>query len=141
MTTYLENYLASVNTLPIELKRNFQLMRDLDERTEEVNIKFERQRNEKRNPSQQDLRELQEELQQAIDWGEEKIKIAAQSYDLVDKHIRRLDLDLKKFERELERDKQQQLQQTNQVLKAKGKQKNAGTRLTSRKEEAVSAKG
>uniref|UniRef100_A0A5F8G2B3 Inhibitor of growth family member 4 n=1 Tax=Monodelphis domestica TaxID=13616 RepID=A0A5F8G2B3_MONDO len=33
---YLEHYLDSIENLPFELQRNFQLMRDLDQRTEEV---------------------------------------------------------------------------------------------------------
>uniref|UniRef100_A0A8C3YQA4 Inhibitor of growth family member 4 n=1 Tax=Catagonus wagneri TaxID=51154 RepID=A0A8C3YQA4_9CETA len=31
---YLEHYLDSIENLPFELQRNFQLMRDLDQRTE-----------------------------------------------------------------------------------------------------------
>lgn len=41
----------------------------------------------------------------------------------MDKHIRRLDEDLKKFENELKQEQELQQQQTQQVLKAKGKQK------------------
>uniref|UniRef100_A0AC11DNM5 Inhibitor of growth family member 4 n=1 Tax=Ovis aries TaxID=9940 RepID=A0AC11DNM5_SHEEP len=33
---YLEHYLDSIENLPFELQRNFQLMRDLDQRTEEA---------------------------------------------------------------------------------------------------------
>jgi len=75
--------------------------------------------------------ELQAKLQECLDWGEQKIRIAGQTYEVVDKHIRRLDQDLRKFEAELERERQQQVQQTQQVLKAQGKQK--ATRVTTRK--------
>jgi len=82
------------------------------------------------NPSKLD--ELQTKLQECLDWGEQKIKIAGQTYEVVDKHIRRLDQDLRKFEAELERERQQQAQQTQQVLKAQGKQKTPA-RVNSRK--------
>lgn len=51
------------------------------------------------------------------------IELAQETYDIVDKHIRRLDEDLKKFEAELSQERLHQQQQTQQVLKAKGKQK------------------
>jgi len=137
MTTYLENYLASVNTLPTELRRNFELMRQLDEKTQEDTSKVEsvlgQYRSSNKRPinellTDQKIEELRQNLQDCIERGEEKIKIAGQTYEVVDKHIRRLDQDLKKFELELERERLQQEQQQKQVLKAKGKQKTAQRR-------------
>lgn len=81
------------------------------------------------------LKLIQEELQEALTRSEEKVKarlyscppdickLAQETYDIVDKHIRRLDEDLKKFEAELSQERLHQQQQTQQVLKAKGKQK------------------
>jgi inhibitor of growth protein 5 len=128
MTTYLENYLTSVDTLPQELKRNFQSMKDLDVKTQEVNDKVEKllkkHKHDKNSMIEsltaKELQQLQNELQSSFEWGEEKIKLASQTYDAVDKHIRRLDEDLRKFEVELEQERLLKQQQTKQALKAKG---------------------
>jgi len=52
-----------------------------------------------------------------------RISIANQSYDVLDKHIRRLDQDLRRFEVELERERLQQEQLQEQTLKAMGKKR------------------
>jgi len=111
-------------------------MRQLDEKTQEATAKVEsvlgQYHSGSKRPneilSDQKIEELRQNLQDCIERGEEKIKIAGQTYEVVDKHIRRLDQDLKKFELELERERLQQEQQQNQVLKAKGKQKTTTTR-------------
>lgn len=54
---------------------------------------------------------LREELKEACNYGDEKVDLAVQTYDIVDKHIRRLDQDLKKFEHEIEMQKKQIAQQ------------------------------
>lgn len=48
---------------------------------------------------------LREELKEACNLSDEKVNLAVQTYDIVDKHIRRLDQDLKKFEHEIEMQK------------------------------------
>jgi len=48
------------------------------------------------------LQKIRDDFKRAMEMGDEKIELAAQTYELVDKHIRRLDADLKKFEAELE---------------------------------------
>jgi inhibitor of growth protein 5 len=143
MTTYLENYLTSVDTLPQELKRNFNAMKELDVKTQEVNEKVEkllkRHKHDKNamieNLTPKELQQLQNELHQSFEWGEEKIKLASQTYDAVDKHIRRLDEDLRKFEMELEQERLLKQQQTKQVLKAKG-QKTRTNKSTDKGQEA-----
>jgi len=128
MTTYLENYLTSVDTLPQELKRNFNTMKELDIKSQSVNDKVERLLKKHKHDknamieslSPKELAQLQSELQQCFEWGEEKIRLASQTYDAVDKHIRRLDEDLRKFEVELEQERLLKQQQTKQALKAKG---------------------
>ncbi|KAF1336730.1 Ahpc/tsa family redoxin, partial [Globisporangium splendens] len=121
MGTYLEDYLESMYMLPSEIKRNFDLMRELDKTSypliEELKTAHKayliaaRRKvvercadKEKRDPDEQELRDLVEadatlELlktkhQRVIQKLDEKIAIAAQSYDIVDHHIRRLDQDL-----------------------------------------------
>lgn len=70
-----------------------------------------------------ELTAVKAELADAVRIGEEKIQIANHSYEVVDKHIRRLDQDLKKFEEELERERVHQEQLQEQALIAMGKPK------------------
>ncbi|TRZ04246.1 hypothetical protein DNTS_029929 [Danionella cerebrum] len=84
---YLENYLDSIEGLPCELQRNFSLMQDLDSRTEEKKT---------------EINELASEYMA-------KVRDLA-SEERVDKHIRRLDAELARFENDL----QQKLESGNQ---------------------------
>lgn len=141
MATYLEDYLDSIITLPSEIKRNFELMRELDEGahvlTEEVeqmqkdylvdarekvqqryhestsSASRGNNRTSKPPPDEQELLQLVEEndevllslktkRQKVFQKMDEKIAIAAQTYDLVDYHIRRLDEDLVRFKSQLQ---------------------------------------
>lgn len=70
-----------------------------------------------------EISNVRQELAEAVVWAEEKVKIANQSYETIDKHIRRLDQDLKKFEEELEKERKQQEQLQEQTLKAHGKKR------------------
>ncbi|RLN52576.1 hypothetical protein BBJ29_005848 [Phytophthora kernoviae] len=86
--------------LPSEIKRNFDLMREkkvlarcadhsLPEPTEkELNQLI---------GSDEALQTLQEKHNRVVQKLDEKIAIAAQSYDIVDHHIRRLDRDLESY--------------------------------------------
>jgi inhibitor of growth protein 4 len=42
--------------------------------------------------------------QECVTWGDEKMSLAIQAYDMVDNRIRQLDLDLRRFEQELATD-------------------------------------
>ncbi|RXM36741.1 Inhibitor of growth protein 4 [Acipenser ruthenus] len=127
---YLEHYLDSIENLPFELQRNFQLMRDLDQRTEGIeNLPFELQRNfqlmrdldqrtedmkgeidglateytaNARTLSSEQklslLRQIQESYTKCKEFGDDKVQLAMQTYEMVDKHIRRLDTDLARTE-------------------------------------------
>lgn len=135
-----------VSTLPAELKRNFILLRDLDDRTQGTLRRFacayshragvlnkvDRIASQYRGSGKKTLEEfltpdeltaVKAELADAVRIGEEKIQIANHSYEVVDKHIRRLDQDLKKFEEELERERVHQEQMQEQALIAMGKPK------------------
>lgn len=124
MGTYVEDYLESMYMLPSEIKRNFDLMRELDKTSypllEELKtaqrayLTSARQKvlarcadTTKDDATEQELRELieaDEMVQQlhekhalVVQKLDEKIAIAAQSYDIVDHHIRRLDRDLESY--------------------------------------------
>lgn len=150
MGTYLEDYLESMYMLPSEIKRNFDLMRELDKvppthplhtpppppSLTNCSLLFSRQTSyplleelksahkafllsarkkvadrcadtERGEPDESELRTLVgtdaalERLhathQRVVQKLDEKIAIAAQSYDVVDHHIRRLDQDLEAY--------------------------------------------
>ena len=48
-----------------------------------------------------EMEKIQRMFKKAKEFGDEKVSIAIQTYEMVDKHIRRLDGDLAKFEAEM----------------------------------------
>ncbi|KAK9708271.1 Inhibitor of growth proteins N-terminal histone-binding [Popillia japonica] len=107
---YLEQYLDSLEHLPIELQRNFTLMRDLDSRAQVLMKTIDAHadeylRNQKNFTSEQtkeQLDKIQNLFNKAKEYGDDKVQLAIQTYELVDKHIRRLDSDLARFESEIQ---------------------------------------
>ncbi|TDH70129.1 hypothetical protein CCR75_003982 [Bremia lactucae] len=124
MGTYVEDYLESMYMLPSEIKRNFDLMRELDKTSyplleelmtaQKAYLTSARQKvlarcadPTKGEATEQELRELikadamvqqlRERHALVVQKLDEKIAIAAQSYDIVDHHIRRLDRDLESY--------------------------------------------
>ncbi|KAJ0396611.1 hypothetical protein P43SY_008905 [Pythium insidiosum] len=127
MGTYLEDFLESMYMLPSEIKRNFDLMRELDKtshplmdelktfhrehlvsaRKRVVECCSQRAAEGAAEPDDSELRalvetdetldKLKEKHQRVVQKLDEKIAIAAQCYDLVDHHIRRLDQDLEAY--------------------------------------------
>lgn len=107
---YLENFLESIEHFPKELQRNFSLMRDLDQRTQDTLREVEESvKDYKKSVSSlsQDerkkrLSKIDELYQKAKEYSDDKVQLAMQMYEMVDKHIRRLDNDLGRFEQELQ---------------------------------------
>uniref|UniRef100_A0A3P8WXD3 Inhibitor of growth protein n=1 Tax=Cynoglossus semilaevis TaxID=244447 RepID=A0A3P8WXD3_CYNSE len=114
---YLEHYLDSIENLPFELQRNFNLMRDLDQRTEDLkgqidSLAKEYTANARTLHSEQKLsilRQIQQSYSKCKEFGDDKVQLAMQTYEMVDKHIRRLDTDLARFEADL---KEKQIEST-----------------------------
>ncbi|XP_051979532.1 inhibitor of growth protein 5-like [Xyrauchen texanus] len=106
---YLEHYLDSIENLPCELQRNFTLMRELDNRSEEKKGEIDKLAEEYitniRNlaPDQrvEHLQKIQSGFSKCKEYSDDKVQLAMQTYEMVDKHIRRLDADLARFENEL----------------------------------------
>ncbi|XP_036410199.1 inhibitor of growth protein 5-like isoform X2 [Megalops cyprinoides] len=106
---YLEHYLDSIENLPCELQRNFTLMRELDSRTEEKKGEIDKLAaeyiaNVKNLASEQrveHLQKIQNAYSKCKEYSDDKVQLAMQTYEMVDKHIRRLDADLARFENEL----------------------------------------
>ncbi|KAI8370473.1 chromatin remodeling protein [Radiomyces spectabilis] len=98
----------AVEALPLELQRNFTLIRQLDESaqdlmntvaTESMEISQTKQiltAEERRKR----LTRIGHLLNEALQRGEEKFALAKSTYDTVDRHCTRLDNDLQKFEDE-----------------------------------------
>ncbi|XP_065163889.1 inhibitor of growth protein 5 isoform X2 [Atheta coriaria] len=107
---YLEHYLDSLEHLPIELQRNFKLMRDLDTRAQLLmkdidslaNNYLTSQKTLSQDDQKQKLDKIQNFFNKAKEYGDDKVQLAIQTYELVDKHIRRLDTDLARFESEIQ---------------------------------------
>ncbi|XP_055372190.1 inhibitor of growth protein 4 isoform X2 [Condylostylus longicornis] len=111
---YLEHYLDGLESLPNELQRNFKLMRDLDARAQNEMKKIDEKAKEfmkaqihnkeslTEEVRKEKLREIQELFNKAKEYGDDKVQLAIQTYELVDKHIRKLDSDLARFEGEIQ---------------------------------------
>ncbi|XP_057224196.1 inhibitor of growth protein 4 isoform X1 [Malurus melanocephalus] len=126
---YLEHYLDSIENLPFELQRNFQLMRDLDQRTEDLKSEIDKLASEyisnARTLSSEEklglLKQIQEAYGKCKEFGDDKVQLAMQTYEMVDKHIRRLDTDLARFEADL---KEKQIESSDyDSSSSKGKKK------------------
>jgi hypothetical protein len=48
-----------------------------------------------------ELASIRKDYATCLEYADEKVGLAMQTYEMVDKHIRKLDQDLKKFEQEL----------------------------------------
>ena len=89
-----------------------------------------------------EMANIQAMFQKAKEHGDDKVSIAIQTYELVDKHIRKLDSDLAKFEAEMKEkgrlsqteteteDEQQQVEDLSKKNKNKTKNKKANSKET-----------
>lgn len=108
-TFYLEHYLDSLEDLPTELKNNFSRMHDLDKRNRDIMVQIDGSSDEylrkvrDLSPSKRkaEMEKIQKMFKKAKEISDDKVQIAIQTYELVDKHIRKLDSDLAKFESEM----------------------------------------
>ncbi|ORZ11339.1 inhibitor of growth proteins N-terminal histone-binding-domain-containing protein [Lobosporangium transversale] len=105
---YLDDYLDTVESLPLELQRQFTLMQDLDAKAQSIMAQVSAKAAEFIDNVQactpqeriQLLKSLNEMLVESLRQGEEKVALATAAYDVVDRHVRRLDDDLQKYEDE-----------------------------------------
>jgi hypothetical protein len=89
-------------------------MRDLDSRAQSLMKSIDEKANEYllalSNPKEtmpddlrrEKLKTIQDLFNKAKEYGDDKVQLAIQTYELVDKHIRRLDSDLARFEGEIQ---------------------------------------
>ncbi|XP_014237466.1 inhibitor of growth protein 4 isoform X2 [Trichogramma pretiosum] len=96
--------------LPTELRRNFNLMRDLDTRAQSIMKDIDKYadeylryvKNEDEEKRMAHLERIENLYSKVKEYGDDKVQLAIQTYELVDKHIRRLDSDLMRFEAEIQ---------------------------------------
>ena len=106
---HLEHCLDSLEALPGELRKNFTLMHDLDQKNrtllqniDEASDEYLRKaRDLSTSQKSSEMDKIQKMFKKAKDHGDEKVNIAIATYEMVDKHIRKLDSDLAKFEAEM----------------------------------------
>ncbi|KAJ4844843.1 PHD finger protein ing1 [Turnera subulata] len=118
MSSFLDEFQASLESLPHILHKKYSLLRDLDKSLQEI-----QRQNEQR--CEQEIEEIKrgvkagnitpdsslikfsdealDEQKHSIRIADEKVALAVQAYDLVDAHIQQLDQYLKKFDEELRR--------------------------------------
>ncbi|XP_059146604.1 inhibitor of growth protein 5-like isoform X2 [Physella acuta] len=128
---YLEHYLDSLESLPAEMQRNFNLMRDLDQRSQDLMKKIDKAAtdylNKVRHMSPEkrtnQLNQIESMFTKSREYGDDKVSLAMQTYEMVDKHIRKLDAELARFEADL-KDKSSGRKKESPEGKAAGKKKN-----------------
>uniref|UniRef100_A0A182Q1X6 Inhibitor of growth protein n=1 Tax=Anopheles farauti TaxID=69004 RepID=A0A182Q1X6_9DIPT len=111
---YLEDYLEIIEHLPQELRERFTEMREMDLSVQNntdaldkrVRALFQQCRRGEISTSMADSEfdSIRTNYYRVLDDSDEKIQLAAQMYDLVERYLRRLDTELFKFKCELEAD-------------------------------------
>ncbi|KAG1659794.1 Inhibitor of growth protein 3 [Nymphon striatum] len=109
---YLEDYLEMIEHVPQELRYKFTEIREMDLQIsitkdnldKQVKVLFQNAK--KIKPEQRDTEfgKIRQEYYKSLEEADEKVQIANQIYDLVDRYLRRLDQELQKFKMELEAD-------------------------------------
>jgi len=106
---YLEHYLDSLETLPGELRKNFTKMTDKDVMNKDIMVQIDGASDEylrkvrDLSPTKRkaEMEKIQHMFKKAKELSDEKVNIAVATYEMIDKHIRKLDSDLAKFESEM----------------------------------------
>ncbi|CAB3376145.1 Hypothetical predicted protein [Cloeon dipterum] len=109
---YLEDYLEMIEHLPQELRDRFTDMREMDLQVQNSADSLEKQmkgffgKAKKLKQVERDVEHstILKDYYKALEIADEKVSLAGQIYDLVDRYLRRLDQELHKFKLELEAD-------------------------------------
>uniref|UniRef100_UPI0035901F9C inhibitor of growth protein 3 n=1 Tax=Myxine glutinosa TaxID=7769 RepID=UPI0035901F9C len=109
---YLEDYLEMIEQLPMDLRDRFTEMREMDlqvqnamdELEQRVKEFFNNAKNSKPEWREEQMEAIRKDYSKALEDADEKVQLANQIYDLVDRHLRKLDQELAKFKMELEAD-------------------------------------
>ena len=79
-------------------QKNRTLLQNIDEASDEY---LRKARDLSTSQKSSEMDKIQKMFKKAKDHGDEKVNIAIATYEMVDKHIRKLDSDLAKFEAEM----------------------------------------
>ncbi|XP_014876596.1 inhibitor of growth protein 3 isoform X2 [Poecilia latipinna] len=109
---YLEDYLEMIEQLPMDLRDRFTEMREMDLQVQNATDQLEQKVTEffvnakKNKPEwrEEQMEIIKKDYYKALEDADEKVQLANQIYDLVDRHLRKLDQELAKFKMELEAD-------------------------------------
>ncbi|XP_075967357.1 inhibitor of growth protein 3 isoform X2 [Anarhichas minor] len=109
---YLEDYLEMIEQLPMDLRDRFTEMREMDLQVQNATDQLEQKVIEffvdakKNKPEwrEEQMEVIKKDYYKALEDADEKVQLANQIYDLVDRHLRKLDQELAKFKMELEAD-------------------------------------
>ncbi|XP_027843498.1 inhibitor of growth protein 5-like isoform X1 [Aphis gossypii] len=109
-TPYMDQYLENLKNLPLELERNFTLMRDLDSRTQEKMCNIDKMADDylsniktySGDTKKEKMTDIQLQFNKAKEYSDDKVQLSIQTYELVDTHIRKLDVELARFEAEIQ---------------------------------------
>ncbi|XP_064547712.1 inhibitor of growth protein 5 isoform X2 [Drosophila montana] len=149
---YLENYLDGLESLPTELERNFKLMRKLDDRAQTAMKSIDSHAKDFMRKltadngamSEEERKERLEDIKalfgKAKEYSDDKVQLAIQTYELVDKQIRRLDNDLARFEGEIqEKASSTRAKSEEAVAKKGGRKKTKDGKTTGKKKKPASS--
>ncbi|XP_052278738.1 inhibitor of growth protein 3-like [Dreissena polymorpha] len=111
---YLEDYLEMIENLPMEMRERLTEMREMDLQVqnaldgldERVSSFFKKcnQPNVKSDWREEQFGKIKKDYYKTLEDADEKVQLANHVYDLVDRHLRKLDQELSKFKMELEAD-------------------------------------
>ncbi|KAH8305408.1 hypothetical protein KR018_002816, partial [Drosophila ironensis] len=141
---------AGLESLPTELERNFKLMRKLDDRAQTAMKSIDSHAkdfmrkladsgamgDEERKERLEDIKAL---FGKAKEYSDDKVQLAIQTYELVDKQIRRLDNDLARFEGEIQEKASSTRAKSEEVVAKKGRKKTKDTKTTAKKKKSASS--
>uniref|UniRef100_A0A1A9ZVV8 Inhibitor of growth protein n=1 Tax=Glossina pallidipes TaxID=7398 RepID=A0A1A9ZVV8_GLOPL len=153
---YLENYLdvlsnIGLESLPTELERNFKLMRKLDDRAQTAMKSIDSRAKEfmrkladtsctmTEEERKKCLSDIQQLFGKAKEYSDDKVQLAIQTYELVDKQIRRLDNDLARFEGEIQEKALSTRSKSEEAQVKKGRKKTKDTKATGKRKRAASS--
>ncbi|XP_051858879.1 inhibitor of growth protein 5 isoform X2 [Drosophila albomicans] len=149
---YLENYLDGLESLPTELERNFKLMRKLDDRAQTAMKSIDSHAKDFMRKltsenggamSEEDRKERLEDIKalfgKAKEYSDDKVQLAIQTYELVDKQIRRLDNDLARFEGEIQEKASSTRAKSEEAVAKSGRKKTKDSKTTGKKKKPASS--
>lgn len=155
MTLYLEQYLDTLQDLPADLRRNLELLAEWDADSQSKLRQLDKlikafatgcrdsgRTGWSKETRQKKYQEIKDLFKQCHTDGENKVSVANQTYELVDKHIRKLDADLARFEADVKRRFLGSIASDSEAESVKGrkkKEKDDGKKVGSRKRKNADA--